>query len=56
MGWAAGRPTFHLPDGTALPLRVTAVVRREGGDWRCVHWHVSVGVDNEAAVGHDLPV
>ena len=56
MGWAAGRPTFHLPDGTELALRVTAVFRQEDGAWRCVQWHVSIGVGNEEALVQDLTV
>ena len=51
VGWAADQPTFHLPDGTALALRLTAVFRHEAGEWRCVQWHVSVGVGNEETVG-----
>ncbi len=56
VGWAADQPTFHLPEGTALALRLTAVFRQEEGEWRCVQWHVSVGVGNEEAVGTDLTV
>ena len=56
VGWAVDQPTFHLPDGTALALRLTAVFRREAGEWRCVQWHVSVGVGNEETVGKDLTV
>ena len=55
-GLGAGCPTFHLPDGTELALRVTAVFRQEDGAWRCVQWHVSIGVGNEEALGQDLTV
>ena len=56
VGWAADQPTFHLPDGTALALRLTAVFRQEAGAWRCVQWHVSVGIANEEALGQELTV
>jgi ketosteroid isomerase-like protein len=55
VGWAADRPSFRLPGGTEIPIRVTAVAHREGNEWRFVQWHVSVGVANEEAVGKELP-
>jgi ketosteroid isomerase-like protein len=47
LGWAADQPRFVLPDGTPLPVRVTAVMRREDGDWKLVHAHFSIGVPDE---------
>ena len=44
VGWSADRPTFVLPDGTAVPVRLTTVFRREDGDWKLVQTHFSVGV------------
>ncbi|MGH2354702.1 MAG: nuclear transport factor 2 family protein [Chloroflexota bacterium] len=29
VGWIAGRPTFRLPDGAAIPMRINAVAHRE---------------------------
>ena len=48
VGWAADRPTFVLPDGTAIPVRLTAVLRREDGEWRPVQAHFSFGVPDDA--------
>jgi hypothetical protein len=31
------------------------VYRREDEDWKMVHFHSSVGVSNEEALGVDLP-
>jgi ketosteroid isomerase-like protein len=56
VGWVADNPTFRLADGTELPLRITAVFRREDGAWRCAQWHASMGVSNEEAIGQDLTV
>ncbi len=48
IGWAVDQPTMVLPDGTRIPVRITWVVRREDGAWRCVHAHTSVGIPDEA--------
>jgi SnoaL-like domain len=50
IGWAADRPRFVLPDGTAIPTRMTAVLRREDGEWRLVNAHFSVGVPDDAMI------
>ena len=47
LGWVADRPTFVLPDGTAIPTRVTAVLRLENGAWKLVNAHFSIGVPDE---------
>jgi hypothetical protein len=44
VGWAADQPNIVLPDGTAVPVRATAVFRQEGGGWKIVTLHVSFGV------------
>jgi hypothetical protein len=54
VGWVSDRPTIKLPDGTHIPLRITAVYHREDGQWRFVSWHASIGVANEEAFGQDL--
>jgi hypothetical protein len=55
VGWAADRPTFRLPDGTALPFRLTAVFHQENGAWKLVQSHASFGVRNEEVIGRTLP-
>ncbi len=54
VGWVADRATFELPDGTKLPFRLTAVFHKEGGEWKLVQQHSSVGVRNEDLVGRQL--
>lgn len=39
-----------FPDGSRLATRLTAVLRREGDDWKVVHLHFSVGVPDEQAM------
>ena len=53
-GWFAGRLHLKVPTGD-LPLRVSGVARRRGDDWRIVHIHVSVGAENWATTGLELP-
>lgn len=51
MGWAVDEPTIVLPDGTRVPTRMTAVLRREpGGSFRLLHQHYSLAVPDELAV------
>jgi ketosteroid isomerase-like protein len=47
LGWAADRPSFVLPDGTAISTRLTTVLRLEDGGWKLVNAHFSIGVPNE---------
>jgi hypothetical protein len=47
MGWVADEPTFFFPDGSAMRVRLTGVLRRDAGAWKLVHMHVSVGVPDE---------
>jgi hypothetical protein len=51
VGWFADQPSFVAPDGTRVPGRFTAVVRREGGNWRIVQGHASIGVADEESIG-----
>jgi hypothetical protein len=50
MGWVADRPSIVMANGTAIPARLTGVVREEEGEWRFVHVHLSVGVPDEEVV------
>jgi len=54
VGWVADRSTFILPDGSEVPVRVTAVFHQEHGQWRMIQSHASLGVSNEEAMGVDL--
>lgn len=51
-GWAVDEPTIVLPDGTGVPTRMTAVLRRERDGFRLLHQHYSVAVPDELAVEH----
>ena len=53
-GWFAGRIRLQVPTGE-LGLRVSGTVRRRGEDWKILHLHVSVGAENWATTGLDLP-
>ena len=50
LGWVVDEPAFGFPDGTGMECRVTAIVRKEGGTWRLVHAHFSVGVPDDEVV------
>ena len=44
-GWAAARAAVTLPDGNTLRTRWTAVMRKEEGEWKIAHSHLSVPAD-----------
>jgi len=46
VGWAAGHGYFEL-EGKRVPVRLTAVVHQENGEWKVVQTHASIGVPNE---------
>jgi len=46
VGWADGTGRFER-DGDSVQVRMTAVARRENGEWRFVQSHASIGVPNE---------
>lgn len=46
VGWAAGHGYFEL-DGKRVPVRMTAVLHQEDGDWKAVQTHASIGVPND---------
>lgn len=56
VGWTADRPTLRTQDGTGIPMRLTAVWRREAGGWRLVQFHLSIGTANEEALGAELTI
>lgn len=56
VGWVADRPVLHLPDGSAVPMRLTAVWHRDGDAWKMVQFHLSVGVPNQDAIGTELTI
>lgn len=53
IGWLADRPTFVLPDGSELQVRMTCVLRKERGDWRLVQLHASIPITDEEATGQE---
>jgi ketosteroid isomerase-like protein len=55
VGWVADEPRMVLPNGGQATMRMTAVFRREDGDWKCVQSHASIGVPNRDAIGMELP-
>jgi ketosteroid isomerase-like protein len=46
VGWGDGTGTFER-DGESVPVRVTVVLLREGGQWRAIQSHSSIGVPND---------
>lgn len=46
VGWADGIGTFER-DGDSVEVRMTGIAVREGGKWRGVQNHASIGVPNE---------
>lgn len=50
LGWFLDDPVFVFPETGPLDTRLTAVLRHEGGRWKLLHFHVSIGVpDGEVA-------
>lgn len=50
IGMFADRPTLRFPDGTGVRTRMTAVLKREEGEWKLLSAHFSVGVPDEEVV------
>lgn len=46
VGWAAGHGYFEV-EGKRVPVRLTAVLHEEDGEWKAVQSHASIGVPNE---------
>jgi hypothetical protein len=55
MGWAVDRTIRFRISGEEAPFRLSVVYRREDGEWNIVHFHSSVAVSNEEALGVELP-
>jgi hypothetical protein len=47
LGWVVDRPRVRLPNGAEVQLRITTIFHREGGTWKGVHQHASIGVPND---------
>lgn len=56
VGWMADQPPLRLPDGPAMPSRLTLVCQQKEGAWKAIQWHASLGVANETALGRELTV
>jgi hypothetical protein len=54
VGWAALRTNTKFGDADEGPVRMTLVFVLEGGIWRVVQWHSSLGVPNVEWVGVEL--
>ena len=50
LGFAADQPTFVLPNGLTIPVRLTAVLRLEGDSWKLLNAHFSAGVPDEVLI------
>lgn len=46
VGWAAARGYFET-EGRRVPVRLTAVLHEEDGEWKAVQSHASIGVPND---------
>ncbi len=54
-GWVAANGAVRVEGQPDLPLRFTAVLRRESGGWKIVQGHGSIGVANEETAFGDVP-
>lgn len=54
IGWVADRLVLKMPNGTRIPLRLTAVFRKEENDWKIILSHLSIGVRSEDVFGKKL--
>ena len=51
VGWGLARPTLIMPNGQQISPRWSAVFHLEGGEWKLVQLHASVGISNEELFG-----
>jgi hypothetical protein len=54
--WVADRPTLHLPDGSSVQLRATAVASRVDGSLVLEQMHLSAPAPNEEVVQQTLTI
>ena len=54
VGWADDQPMFDAGEGQQFPMRFTVVFHQEGGAWKMVQGHLSIGVSNQDSFGQDL--
>lgn len=47
VGWGLATPILTLPNGRQIAPRWSAVFHQEGGEWKLVQLHASVGIANE---------
>ena len=47
VGWATTHLTITMPDGRTVSPRWSAVFHLEGGDWKFVQTHASIGIPND---------
>ena len=52
-GWFADRATLRMTNGDGQ-IRMTAVLHDEGGSWKIVQMHWSMGVPNADTFGQEL--
>jgi hypothetical protein len=50
VGWFVDQPDWVFPDGSRVHMRFTAILQKELGSWKFVHWHLSVPVPDEEAI------
>ena len=46
VGWGVTAPTVTLANGKTVPLRWSAVLHRQDGEWEFVQIHASIGIPN----------
>jgi ketosteroid isomerase-like protein len=53
VGWAAAKFTIDL-GGNQIGARISTVFHQEGGEWKVVQSHASIGAANEEELGKEL--
>ena len=53
VGWGAARFTIDL-GGNRIAARISTVFHEEGGEWKVVQSHASIGAANEEELGKEL--
>ena len=51
VAWAVGHAHFESGSRRSRPVRMTAVLVRDGNRWRVAHSHYSIGVPNAELLG-----